>query len=790
MENNNCDIKVDTFKDTISVTDKSGSITNNEILPTNELMDDNAEKKVRKRRRQAEEQIESKRSAEEEYNRELLEQQYKRLMHLLNRSKFYASYIVEKINNNSKEDTHKKINKKSSKRMESTDENMSPQEKMLKKSHSHDIRNYISKDVQKKINLDKDKLNLNKENFEAEIENEVENVDNDALQISQYFNGELRDYQKKGFQWLKILYENGINGILADEMGLGKTVQIIALLCHLIEKQQAGPYLIVAPLSTIPNWKIEFEKFAPELPVVVYHGTRDERAIAARNIKQKHKVTESFKTQPIVLTSFEIPTYDKHFIQSQNWRYIIVDEGHRLKNYECLLIKILKRCRSMNRLLLTGTPLQNNLAELWSLLNFLLPEIFDDLAVFESWFDAKEFQGNEGTKKFLQLEREKHVLSSLREILQPFMLRREKADVCIDIPQKKEIIVYAPLTKLQHDLYKAVLTRDIYKLCKPDEPQIIYTEDGSRPKRRCALKTVNNMPTNLKKVESSLRGSNESVDSDNYKKVEPATAEKDLSMWKQFTDVTTHNQEFLLKLTYLNRLAMYKKIVNHPYLVYCPLNFNGTPKIDEDLIRSSGKLLILDKLFSKLKAQGHKVLLFSTMTTMLDVIEDYLYLRDYKFVRLDGSVNLEDRKENIQTFNSDPDIFVFLITTRAGGVGLNLVGADTVIIYDSDWNPQMDIQAMARCHRIGQTKPVVIYKLCTKGTIDEAIIHRAEAKRFLEKMVISKQLNTVNLGTKETLMELQRLLESKETQVVKSENEVFTEEELNKLLDRSELYRK
>ncbi|XP_034175461.1 lymphoid-specific helicase isoform X1 [Osmia lignaria lignaria] len=789
MEDDN-NTKVNISKDTNSVTDNSGSIANKEVLQTDESPEENIP--IGRKRTRQDDLRESKQLAEEDYNRELVEQQYKRLMHLLNRSKFYASYIVEKINNNSEKEPSK-TTKKGPKRIASGDENIPPSENMRKNTNSTDIRNYISKDVKNKIISEKDKLNLDEKNIETESINNSgkktkDVVDNNTLQISKYFNGELRDYQKEGFHWLKVLYENGINGILADEMGLGKTIQVIALLCHLIEKQQSGPYLIITPLSTIPNWKIEFERFAPKLPVIIFHGTRDERALLQREINQKYKFSETFNTQPIVLTTFEIPIHEKHFLRSQHWRYIIIDEGHRIKNHNCLLIKILKNCKSMNRLLLTGTPLQNNLAELWSLLNFLLPEIFNDLAVFESWFDAKEFQGDEGTKKFLQLEKEKHVLATLREILQPFMLRREKSDVCIDIPPKKEIIIYAPFTKLQHNLYKAVLSRDIYALCKVEEPPLIYIEDDKRPKRRCVLKNVsNNVNRHFKKEvsPSSFHESNESVDDDGGKR---SKSVQNLSIWKHFTNVTEHNQNFLLNLTYRNRLMMYKKIVNHPYLVYYPLNPNGSPKIDEDIVKSSGKLMILDKMLAKLKAEGHKVLLFSTMVVMLDLIEDYLSLRNYKFVRLDGNVSLEKRQENIQKFNTDPEVFVFLITTRAGGVGLNLVGADTVVIYDSDWNPQMDIQAMARCHRIGQTKPVVIYKLCSKGTIDEAIIHRAGAKRFLEKMVISKKSGTVNINSKETLMELQRLLESKEIEVDESRNEVFAEEELNKLLDRSDLY--
>ncbi|XP_017797853.1 PREDICTED: lymphocyte-specific helicase-like, partial [Habropoda laboriosa] len=651
----------------------------------------------------------------------------------------------------------------------------------MENEKSNKTMKFLNRTLQQKINLNKNNLNLNEEKIKN-FEDRTEMIDSNVIKTPIYFNGDLRDYQRKGLQWLKILYENGLNGILADEMGLGKTIQIIALLCHLIEKQQDGPYLLIAPLSTIPNWLLEFEKFAPKLPVVLFHGQQDERHIIKKKIKTGYKITNTYSTLPIVLTSFEMPIHEQKFIKSLNWRYIIIDEGHRIKNHECLLIKILKSCKSMSRLLLTGTPLQNNLAELWSLLNFLLPEIFDDLAVFESWFDAKELQHDEGTKNFLKLEQEKHVLSSLREILQPFMLRREKSDVCLDIPPKKELIVYAPLTELQHNLYKAVLNYDIARLSKSKEEQIIYTEDGRRPMRKCVLKNINNTITEGFKREmspaSSLWESDESTCS---------TDETILSTWKQFTNITEHNREFLLKMRMVHKTIVYKKIVNHPYLIHYPEGTNLLPKLDEDIVRSSGKLLVLDSMLAKLKKQRHKVLLFSTMTKILDIIEDYLSLRNYKYVRLDGLTSLIERKENIKTFNTDPEVFMFLISTRAGGVGLNLVGADTVIMYDSDWNPQVDIQAMARCHRIGQTKPVMIYKLCTKGTLDEAIINRAKVKRVLEKMVISKHSQAVNVNSKTHLLELQRLLESKECQVMASDHEVFTEEELNKLLDRSDM---
>lgn len=196
---------------------------------------------------------------------------------------------------------------------------------------------------------------------------------------------------------------------------------------------------------------------------------------------------------------------------------------------------------------------------------------------------------------------------------------------------------------------------------------------------------------------------------------------------------------------------------------------------------------MLDRMLKKLSDGGHKVLLFSTMKMILDVVEDYLSMRPWQYLRLDGDVDIDTRKDQIKTFNTDPDYFLFLISTRAGGVGLNLAAADTVIIFDSDWNPQVDIQAMARCHRIGQTRPVVIYRLCTKGTFDEAIVSRAEAKRKLEKLVISKEIEDVSLASKEGLMQLKQLLDSSEQQVANSGKEFLSDEELEKLLDRSDL---
>ncbi|XP_033224714.1 lymphoid-specific helicase-like [Belonocnema kinseyi] len=760
------------------------------------LLEKEARKLERKRKR--EEEVALKQIADQEYDRELQEHRYKSLMHLLDQSQFYSNFIMKKIDDTA---DPKLEGAKKSGRPKANGNLLVSQQKSKKgaaKTKKEDLREYVSDDLKKKLQK---KANLSDEEIEAALidSSDDENVppeeENQPFVHPKYFHGILHEYQQEGLQWLKVLYENGLNGILADEMGLGKTVQVIALMSHLIEKNQAGPFLIIAPLSTIPNWLLEFERFAPDLPVVLFHGTADDRRAVYRTIKHKTTVG-SCRTQPIVLTTYEMPVMEKKFLRTQNWRYIVIDEGHRIKNHQCQLVQVLKSCKSMNRLLLTGTPLQNNLQELWSLLNFLLPEIFNDLEVFESWFDAKELQNEEGTKKFLKQEEEKRVLASLREILKPFMLRRVKDDVNLQIPAKKEVIVYAPITELQRDLYKAVLNRDIQVFTKVEESLILEDVNGSRPKRRCVLNNSRgfndsacDFPPSSPSTSSPspLRGDEDSEDKD--WKVNATYDNKNLNKWKEYTTITESTCEYLVRMKFGNKSMLYKKIVSHPYLVYCPMDYSGLPKIDEDLVKASGKLLVLDKLLEKLKASGHKVLLFSTMTQILDMLEDYLSLRpDHLYLRLDGTTDIEDRKESISQFNSDPNIFLFLISTRAGGIGLNLASADTVIIYDSDWNPQADIQAMARCHRIGQTRPVVIYRLCSKGTFDEKIIQRAEAKRKLEKMVISKADFSFNLNNKETLIKLRELLESKECEVVSPDKDVFSEEELDKLLDRSDLH--
>eukprot|EP00049_Salpingoeca_infusionum_P013274 m.247717 g.247717 ORF g.247717 m.247717 type:complete len:440 (-) comp15399_c1_seq1:2252-3571(-) len=267
-----------------------------------------------------------------------------------------------------------------------------------------------------------------------------------AQQPGLVVGGTMREYQLAGLAWLKSLYENGLHGILADEMGLGKTIQTISLLAHLYEQKVQGPYLVVAPLSTLSNWHKEFSRWAPSIPVILYHGSPSARTA----LRKKIGASSSSGTLPTVLTTYEIVLKDSKYLQKFAWKYLVVDEGHRLKNMNCKLIKELKKYSSANRLLLTGTPLQNNLQELWSLLNFLLPDVFDDLELFQEWFDVTNFDSEQSEDEeagALKGDDKNHIIAQLHRILEPFLLRRLKADVDLQLPPKNEVTVYAQLTE-------------------------------------------------------------------------------------------------------------------------------------------------------------------------------------------------------------------------------------------------------------------------------------------------------------------------------------------------------
>ncbi|XP_068111300.1 lymphoid-specific helicase [Hyperolius riggenbachi] len=749
------------------------------------------------------------------WERDSNEMRYKRLQHLLEKSNIYSKFLLTKMEQQQLEEVKRK-EKLEKKKQKLTDSDKAQNEKSAKSAPSkkrqreevYSISDVMSKEdilsASKKSKPDteggdsackltaeeieqngdsntviKDRLSQAVRHSAKHMLDPVRKVEGQPVPFQQpkYFTGGvMRWYQVEGMEWLRMLWENGINGILADEMGLGKTVQCIATIAMMVERGVPGPFFVCGPLSTLPNWISEFKRFSPEIPVLLYHGNPQERRKLAQKINKR---TGTLQIHPVVITSFEIAMIDRQTLQHRSWKYMILDEGHRIKNMNCRLIRELKQFKSDNKLLLTGTPLQNNLAELWSLLNFLLPDVFDDLRSFESWFDITGISQN--AENIVANEREQNILHMLHQILTPFLLRRLKSDVALEVPPKREVVVYAPLTMKQEKFYSAIVNRTIQKMLGQDKaPELIITQNGRG--RRKSRRVVNyseldkDTPDDFEKLINSLTNQEVEQESTEVEVNLPANAEINLKM--------------------KNIMMLLRKCCNHPYLIEYPLD-PGTQdfQIDEELINSSGKFLLLDRMLPEMKKRGHKVLMFSQMTMMLDILMDYCYYRKFKFCRLDGSMAYAEREENMRLFNTDPDVFIFLVSTRAGGLGINLTGADTVIIYDSDWNPQADLQAQDRCHRIGQTKPVVVYRLVTANTIDQKIVERAAAKRKLEKLVIHKNKfkgghNGIN-QSKSCLdpQELLELLQSRdhEREINASNGKVISDKDLKILLDRSDL---
>ncbi|CAL9115194.1 unnamed protein product [Musa textilis] len=530
--------------------------------------------------------------------------------------------------------------------------------------------------------------------------------------------GKLKSYQIKGVKWLISLWQNGLNGILADQMGLGKTIQTIGFVAHLKGKGLDGPYMVIAPLSTLSNWVNEVSRFVPSMTGIIYHGSKKERM----DIRRKHMPKEIGPKFPLVITSYEVAMNDAKFLAQYKWKYVVVDEGHRLKNSKCILLRELRRLPIENKLLLTGTPLQNNLAELWSLLNFILPDIFASNEEFESWFDFSGRGNSESQSEENEEKRRVQVVTKLHSILRPFLLRRMKENVEQMLPRKKEIILYSNMTDHQKHIQDHLVN-----------------------------KTFGNQ------------------------------------LEKEADDVTWMSG---MKGKLNNLFIQLRKNCNHPDLFESA--FNGSylyPPI-EQLIGQCGKFQLLDRLVGLLLAQKHKVLIFSQWTKVLDIIDYYLSEKGLEVCRIDGRVKLDERKRQIEAFNDlNSNVSIFLLSTRAGGLGINLTAADTCILYDSDWNPQMDLQAMDRCHRIGQTRPVHVYRLATSHSIEGRIIKRAFGKLKLEHVVIAKghfQLERMKPNTLEEseLLALLRDEEDPEDKLVQTD---ITDEDLLQVLDRSDL---
>lgn len=636
----------------------------------------------------------------------------------------------------------------------------------------------------------------------------------------------LKAYQLKGLAWLANLYEQGINGILADEMGLGKTVQSISLLAYLAESQGIwGPFVVVAPASTLHNWQQELARFVPTFKTLPYWGSVSDRK-TLRKFWTGSKLGKKDSPFHVLVTSYQLLVSDeKAFGGKVHWQYMILDEAQALKSSSSVRWKTLLGFKCRNRLLLTGTPIQNSMQELWALLHFIMPTLFDSHDEFSEWF-SKDIESHAEHKSGLN-ERQ---LKRLHMILKPFMLRRVKKDVENELGDKIEIDIDCKLSPKQrkwydivrkklrqdHDLllkkmrtgattgtittsvtlesHLANLVMQFRKICNHTELMV-----ESQVKSPLVIDLDLNYSSS---ASSEIFGMSRNPINVNYPiaiqelDVRRPVAESILSFCKPKEDVflqgvlawlsCLESQAYMLDQGVWNPrfLAIEKEIplftlpvapifeksycrilpkvlCSSPSLSYkrppldsgvslVPLEshlstrattINGPCLVQlpspENLVSDSGKLAALDTLLERLKREGHRVLVYFQMTRMMNLMEDYCRYRRHSYIRLDGSTKISDRRDLVHDWQTDASLFIFILSTRAGGLGINLTAADTVIFYDSDWNPTVDQQAMDRAHRLGQTKQVTVYRLITKGTIEERIKLKAAQKHEIQKVVIA-----------------------------------------------------
>ncbi|KAJ6164453.1 hypothetical protein N7470_003125 [Penicillium chermesinum] len=747
------------------------------------------------------------------------------------------------------------------------------------------------------------------------------------IEISQptMLTATLKEYQLKGLNWLVNLYEQGINGILADEMGLGKTIQSISVMAYLAEFHNIwGPFLVIAPASTLHNWQQEIAKFVPNLKVLPYWGNAKDRKVLRKFWDRKHITYSRDSEFHVLVTSYQLVVLDAQYFQKVKWQYMILDEAQAIKSSQSSRWKNLLGFSCRNRLLLTGTPIQNNMQELWALLHFIMPTLFDSHDEFSEWF-SKDIESHAQSNTKLNEDQ----LRRLHMILKPFMLRRVKKNVQQELGDKVEKDIFCDLTYRQRALYANLRNRvsiidliekaaigddtdsttlmnlvmqfrkvcnhpDLFERAETKSPflagsfaecasfvregffvDVRYSTknliDYEMPRLLCSsearldtpgpgneragfknkyLSHLMNIwsPDNVQQssrqdgtfsflrfVDTSAGEASEIARSGVFERAHRLRGQVDrlsrlhaiyddkenpsfansVSPHSMLNIVQRNNRQALQEIAPEGRMrnlmnvsrtafedqglnliepcavpaasappivlscagqaaqreaqetlfnpvvrnALYstptrqleeqilaKKLdptpYSHPPMLPTPLSLRSrythieVPSMRR-FVTDSGKLAKLDQLLRELKAGDHRVLLYFQMTRMIDLMEEYLTYRNYKYCRLDGSTKLEDRRDTVADFQQNNDIFVFLLSTRAGGLGINLTAADTVIFYDSDWNPTIDSQAMDRAHRLGQTRQVTVYRLITRGTIEERIRKRALQKEEVQRVVIT-----------------------------------------------------
>lgn len=768
------------------------------------------------------------------------------------------------------------------------------------------------------VDLDSDELNFqNPTSLTGELK----------IKQPKMLMAQLKEYQLKGLNWLATLYEQGINGILADEMGLGKTVQSISLLAYLAEVHDIwGPFLVVAPASTLHNWQQEITRFVPGLKALPYWGNVKDRTTLRKFWSKKEISYDKDAPFHVLITSYQLVTQDQQYFQRVKWQYMVLDEAQNIKNASSVRWKTLLGFQCRNRLLLTGTPIQNSMQELWALLHFIMPSLFDSHDEFNEWFskDIENAAENKGSKL------NERQLRRLHMILKPFMLRRVKRHVQNELSEKIEIDHYVDLSSRQRTLYRALLANvsvvdllekaanigdadsarslmnlvmQFRKVCNhpelferadvvapfsfsrfgqsgplnregdfislpysthnPIEYQIpaLFHQDGGLIDVPCEksglhrqsdctsglfniwstewiyrstfddveaspafafLRLLNTTPSDVHglQVSSFMRNWLRVLEEENrivedrgissgaelvaHTGAHPFSISPRLSLSLDAAEGLPHLLDISSTAWQGSNLArpalrwFVPPAVAPPISLHCtdrtfiehqvqlleapmeslafyglPQHLRDSPTIDQAyhslvpalssaglvgsspadqlpsssmqipeakrLIYDSAKLARLDALLQELKAGDHRVLIYFQMTRMMDLMEEYLIYRQYKYLRLDGSSKLEDRRDMVIDWQTRPDIFIFILSTRAGGLGINLTAADTVIFYDHDWNPSNDAQAMDRAHRLGQTRQVTVYRLITKGTIDERIIQLARVKKDVQDIVVGNK---------------------------------------------------
>lgn len=739
----------------------------------------------------------------------------------------------------------------------------------------------------KQIDIDDDDLNFQNPTSLGDI----------AIEQPKLLSCTLKEYQVKGLNWLANLYDQGINGILADEMGLGKTVQSISVLAYLAETHNIwGPFLVVSPASTLHNWQQEITKFVPDFKVLPYWGNSKDRKILRKFWDRKNVTYTKDSPFHVLVTSYQLVVADIQYFQRIKWQYMILDEAQAIKSSQSSRWKSLLSLQCRNRLLLTGTPIQNSMQELWALLHFIMPTLFDSHDEFSEWF-SKDIESHAQSNTQLNEQQ----LRRLHVILKPFMLRRIKKNVQSELGDKIEIDVYCDLTNRQQKLYKMLrsqislmdliekvtngsdegnqslvnLVMQFRKVC--NHPDLFERDDvkspfsfGSFAETGSFLREGSNLEYNYstknmieyplpKLLYRELLTPTEDNDSGfrtnilgndfsiwNVEHLRQNQTQNDGFTWLRFVDQTANTVSRISKRNIIERAIDNKSFVDNfhdqtdyddqskslllinqtlpddiglnkvqetvyqdmylnvsdfhcgpkacapPVEITCssksfvndlkselfnteisqsllplsldrqldlmknnvpltqwpkaemlPLPINNKtgyssvkmPSMNR-FITDSAKLAKLDQLLVELKKNDHRVLVYFQMTKMMDLMEEYLTYRQYKYIRLDGSSKLDDRRDLVHDWQTRPEIFVFLLSTRAGGLGINLTAADTVIFYDSDWNPTIDSQAMDRAHRLGQTRQVTVYRLLVRGTIEERMRDRAKQKEHVQQVVM------------------------------------------------------